>query len=52
MPARSPKQAKAAQLEYLRRTTEGKKKQRKNERNKRPFGTATKEQLQDFLSVG
>ena len=52
MPAKSTKQAKAAQLEYLRRVTEGKRKQRKNEKNKRPFGSATKEQLKHFFNVG
>lgn len=51
MPAVSEKQARAAQLEYLRRTVEKKPKQRSNAKNKRPFGTASKEVLQDFISV-
>jgi len=49
MPAKSSKQAKAAQLEYIRRTVEKKPKQRKNTNNKRPFGTATLGQLKEFL---
>lgn len=51
MPAKSQKQAKAAQLEYIRRTIEKQPKQRKNIKNKRAFGTATKEQLQHFFTV-
>ena len=51
MPAVSKKQAKAAQTEYLRRTVWGERKQRSQAKNKRPFGSATKEQLTHFFSV-
>lgn len=51
MPARSKKQAKAAQLEYIRRTIEGQPKQRRSAKKKRPFGTADKEVLKEFFST-
>jgi len=51
MPAKTPKQAKAAQLEYLRRTVHGVRKQRRGAKNRRAFGTASKEVLKEFFSV-
>lgn len=48
MPAKSLRQQKAASRELVRRTIFGYKKQRKNEKQKRAFGTATLEQLKEF----
>lgn len=51
MPAKTQKQAKAAQMEYLRRTVHKVRKQKKGAGKKRAFGTATIQQLRDFFKV-
>jgi len=48
MPAVSRKQQKAAQLELLRRKTEGKRKQKKASRS---FGSASLDVLRDFIKL-